>query len=703
MVDALSLIDDGPGKRRRRKQGNNVPNPYGIYSGIVNESGPSEDPTELEALKNMIEYMKRNNSSQSDHPSNIYRLPWEHHSINPMVTVPIAKRGGMTSAMPEAYGDGGGIGDILKLLGKGEEGDGAAGTIDAGVGSVVDLIGAFSNHGPHNKGARSKAIGGAIGTAAGTFLPIPGGSAIGKTVGSLIGGLIGGKKDEEAIAEEEFNKERKLYNVNDLQTNFAGRGDQYGDGGGAGYPAAANPAQAQAPAMRQINVEKGELMVDPKNGQVVQKFTNPNRFGSHRKHQMMEPVGNFVTIPEGHIIIPRKFAARYERGDNLTRTSIMKQLLSDQVNDPYHNVPDEQKPTEQMGMGGAFGILGTIVEQLAGKKQKEYYGDNFGSGGATGPGPLFSKGILDLLREGGLDDILPVNLDLNKTGNPLMLSNAKKDNQLWGFSEDINGDPAPDSPISKVIGAEKPKVNFEALLRKATNNLPIYAQMANASKEDPYLHKNVNHGYNDTIGYAGQLPDEISVAGNLFANDNSFAGATRGLMNNDTPSVRAEMGEMYARKLASDNQVYQGKSNADASLRSAKINKLLGLTVDQGADNENASNLYMTEQRMDKAARENITMVGLTNLSQNELKSQNDKMSLQAINSMTHFFDINPYAKKIVTEDPTALPYIINYMQANSTNDIQAAMDAYKRDAERNVTTTTKTGNTTQKVVTKKK
>lgn len=69
-------------KKLRVKMSGETKNQYGIYSGIVNAEGKAIDkPTELEAVKNMANYMKNNQSEQSDKPSNVYRPKFSHLSI----------------------------------------------------------------------------------------------------------------------------------------------------------------------------------------------------------------------------------------------------------------------------------------------------------------------------------------------------------------------------------------------------------------------------------------------------------------------------------------------------------------------------------------------------------------------------------------------------------------------------------------------
>lgn len=75
-------VKDGKPKKLRIKGDKETKNQYGIYSGIVDEKGKKIDnPTEVQAIKNMAGYMKNNQSDQSDKPSNVYRPKFSHLSI----------------------------------------------------------------------------------------------------------------------------------------------------------------------------------------------------------------------------------------------------------------------------------------------------------------------------------------------------------------------------------------------------------------------------------------------------------------------------------------------------------------------------------------------------------------------------------------------------------------------------------------------
>lgn len=68
--------------KKKRKEGKKISTQYGKYTGNVVDGKSIDKPTELQALKTNLEYMKKNASDQSDSPSNIYRPENEHKALN---------------------------------------------------------------------------------------------------------------------------------------------------------------------------------------------------------------------------------------------------------------------------------------------------------------------------------------------------------------------------------------------------------------------------------------------------------------------------------------------------------------------------------------------------------------------------------------------------------------------------------------------
>lgn len=69
-------VTDGDPKKKKIK------NQYGKYSGVIDDNGkPVDNPTSMQAMKTMANYMKNNKSDQSDNPSNVYRPEFSHTSV----------------------------------------------------------------------------------------------------------------------------------------------------------------------------------------------------------------------------------------------------------------------------------------------------------------------------------------------------------------------------------------------------------------------------------------------------------------------------------------------------------------------------------------------------------------------------------------------------------------------------------------------
>lgn len=516
--------------------------------------------------------------------------------------------------------------------------------------SAVDMGLDLFDNGEHTGGRRSvggQALGGA---SQGASLGLSVGGPAGALIGGILGagyGLIKGASDKRKALDEIRNtsdRQFNYYNDNTLQANINPNGERYEDGGATG----GNPMSKTAGKL--INIEKGELMIDPMNMTVIQKFTNPNRFSSHKPSQLDEPMGNFITVPDDVVIIPKRLAGRFEKGDKLARKSIVMNILSDQAMDPNHNKPNK-----------------------------------FASGGYTG---YNSKRKLKLPFDTEIDGepIGPENIQVgtNSMGRSFMTKTKVKapgfivDDLPSGESNtDITGNEtsydrtAPDvntSNASKGKGRKSGSMFARTLLQ----NAPIIQQLIDGTDGDPYLRSNPNVQMNTAISYAHQLPEDISIASQLAANDRSFMLASKAIDNNDTPSVRAEKAQLLAEKFAGDNTAYMGREGMRAQLKSTKLQTLLGLSKEQGADWQQDERYLSNELRMDAANRDNIRGAAIANLSENLMKGQNDNERLKAINTITHSIDIDPFAKNMIKEDPGFLPFMYDYVLGGKGDYIDA-------------------------------
>jgi len=143
-------------------------------------------------------------------------------------------------------------------------------------------------------------------------------------------------------------------------------------------------------------------------------------------------------------------------------------------------------------------------------------------------------------------------------------------------------------------------------------------------------------------------------------------------------------------------------------LRSTKLQTLLGLKKEQGADWQQDRRYLSTELRMDQAARENNQAAAMVNLSENYMLQQNDDERIKALNTMTHSIDIDPLAQDIIKEDPGFKSFIFDYMSSGKGGYLEARNEYLTGRQNRNKTTiydktvTDNKGKTTKTTGTKK-
>lgn len=225
------------------------------------------------------------------------------------------------------------------------------------------------------KGALSGAgTGATIGAAFG-----PGGALLGAGAGALIGGITGlvgaGRKQAKLRGEAITNSQTRDANINNraVTTDLNPYGTQmrqggytygkYEDGdtvqGLAQIPAQAQPqdvapqqpatsGQPQGqPQQNMIDIEKGELRIDPKSGKILQEYTGINpkvgtRYQRHNPNPDGEPAANFVPADPGQFIVTVKDAKRYKdadlNNDTILKGTIMRNIINnkEQPEQGYH-------------------------------------------------------------------------------------------------------------------------------------------------------------------------------------------------------------------------------------------------------------------------------------------------------------------------------------------------------------------------------
>lgn len=173
-----------------------------------------------------------------------------------------------------------------------------------------------------SKAGKGKAIGSTVGTVAGAYFG-PVGMAVGSALGSLVGGAIGGGQDKRIASNKMHDIMDKKYGALDVAYNA----NPYGDG--STFYAEDGLALPDANGQIQVNIEKGELQVDPATFDILGDFRT-RRYKPHAREKSNENPGNFITMDASHVIIPKKKAEAFKQGDRISRRSIIAQIMQEQ-------------------------------------------------------------------------------------------------------------------------------------------------------------------------------------------------------------------------------------------------------------------------------------------------------------------------------------------------------------------------------------
>lgn len=182
----------------------------------------------------------------------------------------------------------------------------------------------------------------ASGASIGTSI-LPGwGTAIGAVVGG-IGGLISGnsknkrrQREQKKLDLQSLNSFTQQYDANIDSVNENPYGT-YQDGGDV------------APNLTPINIELGEILVDPQTGKIKREFSgiNPETGGlyePHAKGRKKDTPNNIVTAEEGSFVITKQKAKEYKdaikNNDKLAQNSIM------------HNIRNKKRQSMKFAEGG---------------------------------------------------------------------------------------------------------------------------------------------------------------------------------------------------------------------------------------------------------------------------------------------------------------------------------------------------------------
>lgn len=225
---------------------------------------------------------------------------------------------------------------------------------------------------------------------------------MGHLVGGVIGGVAGifGASSKEKRRREQQNKldlkSLDAFNLdyeNNIDTINENPYGTYADGG-------------EVEPQTQINIEKGELQVDPETGKIIREYTgiNPETGGLYESHNKgKDTKNNFVTAEEGTFIITKEKAKDYkdalDNNDKLHQNTIM------------HNIRNKKRQSMKFAQGGK--VIDPITTFAGVKPSVE-----LNTGTRNLIAPTISTGVTASKPNTGPVKLAPLNLNVAQTVAP---------------------------------------------------------------------------------------------------------------------------------------------------------------------------------------------------------------------------------------------------------------------------------------------
>lgn len=385
--------------------------------------------------------------------------------------------------------------------------------------------------------------------------------------------------------------------------------------------------------LAQVNIEKGELLTDQE-GNIIREFTNPNRFSAHNKNQYKEPSGNFVELPQGAIVIPKKDAKMFKEGDSITKKSILRNILSQQAQNPMQNDPNIGREETYMEEGGRVPLLSAMNPV-----------DNYDD---------YAQSLYGRVRYPQLTSVASPGL------NTAPIGSAKFINPTTGVPSNTPGN------TPAIVAKKNPedKANLGYYLHEAAPYIAQASNIALANQPDQYLSPEYNNRADDAFNYLNNLDTNYDVSLNLARNQQSLNTASRGLNDNNSPASRVQASEMLGRTLDANNNVIAQKNNIESQLRNQKAGALAQF-VNQRGESDRAENIrYQTEQRMNEGSRRSEISGAVNNMAEIAQQQVNSREKIKALNSMSEFHDLDPSRQQMIQEDPKATDRILKLVNA---------------------------------------
>jgi hypothetical protein len=402
------------------------------------------------------------------------------------------------------------------------------------------------------------------------------------------------------------------------------------------------------------NIEKGELIVDPTTGDIIEDLDSP-KYQPHSKNKSKEHPGNFISPPEGSVIIPKKDADLYRKNkevrmgiirnvNNLFQERMAYGVDSNGNRVEYSKLPEAPVARGGMPTGTRQGPLGPMYINYGEEiDPSQITSDSLDMGTQLHLGRLPIAGSPTqqfVLPTAGLNN-LPAMANVPKPNDPRFISTRDMTNQdmaMLDFQKRVNNPVVPSIEDSDSMWTPG---NITGMIGAGISGIgPLATTLARGvDRDEVNTYTNVGDRAARTVqSTMGRTRDEI-----LRANK---ANINAGLNTNRTSS--GSFSNMTARNqaLLNDANINMSRNALQADLSEA--NALSGIYA-----NADAMKAQGEERRQDRLDRNidnyysNISS-NLSNLGVNvqgagrELnKQQSNTVRLEVLKSISPYFDVD--------------------------------------------------------------
>jgi len=585
------------------------------YQGVDGINGTF---SEYQAIRNYLNYMTNNASDQSDHPSNVYRLKNEHLAVNEksLSNVPVAADGG--------------------------------------------IINPQLNHKPNlNLPPYQQAAPTAL-------YPHIEGNDFG-----IRAGLFGQQKINNRLSVNgNIDLPISAYGIQKPQVQL-GMAYRFEDGGAPDeQEASGNPQESEQQEglqMTMVDIEKGELLIDPVTLEILREYENPNRYKKHAKNPQFEPIGNFTNIEEGKVVISNEFSAKFKAGDTLTKKSIVLQILKNQRNNPTPTVSDVQD-TPKADDG--------LMVKRRGPKPPLRSAMNSPLNDVYALSNSWMPGVTKMNVTGDMNPPEPI--------QPESLTPAGQ-TALYSSQRAPTGGNDPFTPAALDRKDEPGRKGITATdVARGLNFIPTGYGLAKALKFQPEAYDE-NIQIENAKAYAQGMETNPSIEAARANLNTTIAGRNRALTNINSPSVRAEAAAGNADLLNTEGNLIQGANNFALDARNKKRETLSNLNIQQGQSRYQAREALKDNIMKNQANSRTMIQQGLSEGVRNYGAQVMDDNALRAFNTELHYQKINNDGSVTDTKEfGKSIADIMSSGKGFSMDDLNLAYKEYTKRKDSN-------------------